>query len=77
MSDAGEFVNKYSVAATFDGSAVSWSFRVQLANGERAEVKVVDGAEIPVLLDIVRSDRSVYFDPKTRTLSTGWNDPGS
>ncbi len=73
----GEFVNKYSVAATFEGSSVNWSFRVQLSNGEQVEVNVVDGAEIPVLLDIVRSDRSIYFDPKTRTLSTGWNDPGS
>ncbi len=76
MSEEGEFVNKYAVSAKFEGASVSWHFRVQIANGESFDMDVVDGAEIPVLLSLLRSDRSLYFDPKSRTLSTGWNDPG-
>ena len=65
MSEAGEFVNKYSVSATFESSGVSWRFLVELSNGERCHMDVVDGAEIPILLDIMRADRSIYFDPRT------------
>ena len=50
---------------------------VETANGERYDLDIIDGAEIPLLLDLVRSDRSVYYDPKTRTICSGWNDPGS
>ncbi len=76
MSEEGDIVNKYAVSATFEGSTVNWHFRVQIANGECIDMTVVDGAEIPVLLELVRTDRTLYFDPKSRTLSTGWNDPG-
>ena len=69
-------MNKYAVSAAFEGAAVSWSVKLQIANGECFEMTVVDGAEIPILLDLMRSDRTLYFDTKTRVLSTGWNDPG-
>ncbi len=76
MSECGEIVNKYAVSAAFKDSAVSWSVKLQIANGESFEMDIVAGAEIPILLDLMRSDRTLYFDPKTRVLSTGWNDPG-
>lgn len=77
MSELGEFVNKYKVAASLRDSAVAWTFSVETANGERYDLDIIDGAEIPLLLDLVRSDRSVYYDHKTRTICSGWNDPGS
>jgi len=75
--DAGQHVNKYQVTATFRGDVVKWRFVVETEDGEQHELPVRDGEEIPILLDLVRRDETVSFDPRTRLLSTGWNNPGS
>lgn len=76
MADRGEPINKYAVHATFKQGSVTWVFSVETAGGDKHQIEVLDGAEIPILLDLVRRDKTVYFDGATRTLSTGWNDPG-
>lgn len=76
MSELGEFVNKYAVSARLEGKGVVWQFRIETERG-RHELDIADGAEVPILLDLVRKDRSVFYNPESRTLSTGWNDPGT
>lgn len=76
MSEGAIPLNKYAVSAAFHNGAVSWLLSLELASGEHVELQILDGAEVPILLDILRSDNTVYFDPRTRTLTTGWNDPG-
>lgn len=76
MAELGLIVNKYAVSATIRASSVAWKYRVEVEGGEHYDLDIQDGAEIPLLLEIFRSDNTVYFDPATRTLSTGWNDPG-
>ncbi len=69
-------VDKYAVHAVFGDSGVHWRFAIQLDNNEVVELEVRDGEEIPILLDIARRDNSLFYDPKSRTLTTGWTDPG-
>lgn len=69
-------VRKYQVLARFRENRVDWNLMIETSDGEKHVVPVCDGAELPIVLDIVRRDRTVYFDPKSRTLTTGWNDPG-
>ena len=69
-------VNKYQVTAKFREGVVEWAFLLETDAGEHYTLPVRDGEEIPVLLDICRRDPTMYFDPRTQTLSTGWNDPG-
>ncbi len=73
----GLIVDKYQVVAAFRGGVVEWHFAVQTEDGRSHEVAVRDGEEIPVLLDIVRKDATVRYDPQTCSLSTGWNKLGS
>lgn len=75
MSDAVP-LNKYAISASFHNGAVSWKLALELASGEHVELPVLDGAEVPILLDILRADNTLYFDPRSRSLTTGWNDPG-
>jgi hypothetical protein len=70
-------VDKYLVTATFRSGIVEWRFRVQTEDGREHEVLVRDGEEIPILLDIVRRDATVFYDEQTHSLGTGWNSPGS
>jgi len=74
--DGGSPVQKYQVTAAFKNGVVEWSFAVQTDDGERYSMPVRDGEEIPVLLDLLRRDKTVYFDVKTQSLRTGWNTPG-
>lgn len=76
MADRGEAVNKYAVNACFKQGTVTWTFSVETVGGDKHQMDVLDGSEIPLLLDMMRKDKLVYFDAATRTLSTGWNDPG-
>jgi hypothetical protein len=71
-----QHVNKYQVAAKFREGIVEWSVLLETDDGEHYTLLVRDGEEIPVLLDICRRDPTIYFNPQTQTLSTGWNDPG-
>lgn len=69
-------INKYQLAMIFREKTVEWRFSVETEDGARHELAVPDGAEVPILLDMLRRDMTMYFDPQTRALSTGWNDPG-
>jgi hypothetical protein len=73
----GVAVNKYQVTARFREGIVEWALSLELENGEKHEIVIKDGSEIPVLLDMARRDATIYFDPQRQRLSTGWNDPGS
>lgn len=69
-------VKRYQVSARFHDGAVQWAFEVEVA-GKKLALDVRDGDEIPILLDICRRDWTIFFDEQTRTLTTGWNLPGS
>jgi hypothetical protein len=69
-------VNKYCVSARVAGGVVEWTFSVETDDGERHDLPIRDGEEIPILLSLVQKDTEVFYDPHTKTLSTGWNDPG-
>lgn len=49
---------------------------LETEDGERFATPIKDGEEAPILLDICRADASLFYDPQTQILSTGWNDPG-
>jgi len=72
----GQAVRKYQVAATFSNDVVEWSFAIQTEDAQEHVLKVRDGEEIPTLVDLCRRDLSIYYDPQTRTLRSGWNAPG-
>lgn len=74
--DAGLPVVRYQIAARFRDSVVEWSFSVETRDGVVHRFPIRDGEEVPVLSDLCRKDKSVYFDPQTATLWTGWNYPG-
>ncbi|MBU0641055.1 MAG: hypothetical protein KKB50_19505 [Planctomycetes bacterium] len=74
--DPGRHVDKYQVAAKFRQNVVEWTFAVETEDGQQHQLAIVDVASIPVLLELVQKDETVFFDPEARTLSTGWNDPG-
>ncbi len=69
-------VKRYQFAASFSDGVVAWTFFVQTEDGETHAIPIRDGEEIPLLVQICRSDATIYFDPKTRTLRTGWSSPG-
>ncbi len=69
-------VNKYAVAATFMDRVVGWKFIVETDDGARHEFPLRDGEEVPVLLDLCRHDETLFYDPASKTLSTGLNNPG-
>ena len=72
----GHAVEKYQFSAQLSEGVVNWSFGVQTDDGKKHELTLRDGEEVPVLHSILRNDSTVYFDPKTGTLRTGWNTPG-
>lgn len=76
MSD-GLHVNKYRFTAKFSDAVVSWALSVETEGGQKFQIPLRDGEEVPVLLSIFKGDAHVYFDPKESRLSTGWNVPGA
>jgi hypothetical protein len=76
-ADAGQAVKKYEVTATFRDGVVSWTFGIMTADGKTYRLDVRDAEEIPQLMDVCRRDWTIFFDPETQTLSSGWNIPGS
>lgn len=72
----GNYVHKYRFSATVQPDYVSWKLSLQLDTGEHVEVPIRAGEEIPLLLELCRRDRSLFWNAQTRTLTTGWNDPG-
>jgi hypothetical protein len=70
-------VDKYQITATFRGGVVEWHFAIETEDGQQHELPVRDGEEIPILLEIVKRDATLHYDPRSCSLSTGWNNPGS
>lgn len=74
--DGPILVHKYQVVARFRENRVDWSLMLETSDGQKHVVPVCDGAELPVILDVVRRDRTIFYDAKSRSLTSGWNDPG-
>jgi hypothetical protein len=74
--EGGRPVKRYQVAARLRDGLVEWSFALETDDGERYVLPIRDGEEIPVLRDLCRRDPTVYFDPNSSTLRSGWNLPG-
>lgn len=72
-----QHVDKYQFVATLRETTVDWSLSLELEGGQKHTIPITDGAEVPLLLDLLRKDPSIYFDAKNRRLSTGWNSPGA
>jgi hypothetical protein len=75
--DLGLPIKRYQVTAGFRDGVVEWSLHLETDDGERHQLIVRDGEEVPLLLEICRHDRSIYFDSERRVLRTGWNFPGA
>jgi hypothetical protein len=74
--DRGRRISKYQFAASFHDGLVAWSLTLELENGEQVLLSIEDGEEVPILLDVCRKEAHAFYDPATRTLNTGWNEPG-
>jgi len=74
--EGGRPVRRYQISARFRNGLVEWSFAVETEDGERYVIGIRDGEEIPVLRELCRCDPTIYFDPQTSTLRSGWNLPG-
>lgn len=76
MTPSGEAVSRYQFEAQIRDGVVVWRFGVMTESGGQHAVELRHGEEVPILLDLLRHDATVYFDPQSRTLRTGWNVPG-
>jgi hypothetical protein len=74
---AGKSVSKYEVAASFQDGVLTWTFGVMTEDGVKHSWDVRDGEEIPILMELCRRDWTIYYNPETKRLSSGWNTPGS
>ncbi|MFN0138206.1 MAG: hypothetical protein ACKVS9_19040 [Phycisphaerae bacterium] len=68
---------KYEIAALFREGVVEWALTLQTDDAKRHVMRVRDGEEVPLLLDLLRKDTTLYFSPSTATLRTGLNSLGS
>lgn len=75
--DGLRHVEKYQFVAAIRETTVDWSLGIEVEGGERYLLPITDGAEVPILLDLFRRDPTVFYDPKNRRVSTGWNKPGA
>lgn len=75
--ELGELVSKYNIAMQVGGYGVKWTLALETNTGKRHELPLSSAADVEHALALVRGDKSLYFDPRTQTLCTGWNDPGS
>lgn len=73
---SGQPVARYQVFATIIEGVVEWTFAIQTEDGERHNLQLRDGEEVPLLLDICRHDQTIYYDKESKVLRTGWNVPG-
>lgn len=76
-TEAGQPVRKYEVRARFEQDVVRWTFAFMTDDGEKHELPLRDGEEVPLLLDMCHRDWTVYFDSASKTFRTGWNTPGN
>jgi len=76
MSDLGVQVKKYEVVASFKEGVIEWQFGFMTDDGKQHHLRVRDGEELPILLELCRSDWTLFFHAATQTFRTGWNMPG-
>lgn len=69
-------IEKYEFSATMREGVIEWSLGLQTDDGQKHALRVRDGEEVPILLDLLRHDTTVYFDPAGPTVRTGWNAVG-
>ncbi len=74
--EGGQAIVRYQLLATFHDGAASWRLLLETKDNRSHDLTIRDGEEVPVLLELLRGDKSVYFDARTGTLGTGWNFPG-
>ncbi|MEP0847674.1 MAG: hypothetical protein HRF50_12765 [Phycisphaerae bacterium] len=72
----GQAVRRYQVAATMRDGVVEWSLWLETDDGQKHALRIRDGEEIPVLVDLLRRDKTVYYDAAALTLRSGWSAPG-
>lgn len=73
---SGVLVERYQFLAQVRDGVVEWTVAVETQGGVQHVLPLKDGEEVPILADFLRRDRTMYFDPETRTLRTGWNPAG-
>ncbi len=72
----GLSIKRYQFTATLRDGVTEWALHLETDDGARSTLRIRDGEEVPVLLDMLRHDKTVYFDASTGTLRTGWAAPG-
>lgn len=72
----GQPIVRYQLLATITEGIVSWRLVLETKDNRQHEMPIRDGEEVPVLLELIRGDKSVFFDASSGTLGTGWNFPG-
>jgi hypothetical protein len=75
--ELGELVHKYNVSVQVGGYGVKWTLALETSSGQRHQLTLSNGTDVQNALHLVRGDKSLYYDAKSQTLSTGWNDPGA
>ncbi len=76
MSSAVRVI-KYRVVAHLHAGIVEWTFGVELENGQRHDLLVKDGSDIPILLDLARREKALAYDADQGWLMTAPKDLGS
>lgn len=74
--ELGEHISKYLLAFQVGSHGVKWTLLLETSGGRKHEL-TIPASEVAAVLDLVRGDLSLYFNPETRTLCTGWNEPGA
>jgi hypothetical protein len=74
--ETGLPVTRYQFLASFADGVVEWTLCLETDDGKRHSIRLRDGEEVPILLELCRRDKSLYYDDKFGALRTGWNFPG-
>jgi hypothetical protein len=74
--DTGIPVSRYQFQAAYREGILEWSLGLETNDSARHELRIRDGEEIPILMSILQTDKSVYYHAESKTLRTGWNFPG-
>lgn len=75
--EAGLPIARYQFLAAFRDGDVDWTLMLEDDHGDRHALSVRYAEDLPTLKAILVNDKTVYFDPTSRTLRTGWNFPGA
>lgn len=74
--DTGLPVSRYQFLAALRDGVVEWRLALETDDGRRHELRLRDGEEVPILMELFKNDRSTYFDAGGAVLRSGWNFPG-